>query len=154
MGHGEQLAVAARDAGALPPLVAALAGASPGAGDDASAVRRCAASALSDVARHSPELAAAAVEAGALGAAAAALREPLGNDARLRRQLASLLLHVARAGPALAERLVGAGLLPDLARCLRFADDTVRRHAAACLRDIARHSPVGADSAGGAFEGG
>lgn len=141
VAHSEVLAAATCSAGALPVLVAALGATSSTAATNSAAVRRCAASALSDVARYSPALAAAVVQAGALGAAAAQLRSPLNNDARLRRQLLCLLMHVARADAALAERVVGASLVPDIGRCLKFAgDDTVRHHAAACLRDIVRHS--------------
>lgn len=113
MAHGEGLAVAAAAAGALPPLVACL---SPAA-DAPGPVRRYAASALSDASRHSPELAAAVVQAGTVGAIAGLLRAPLvTNDARLKKQLVSVLMHVARASEALAAKLVGANLVPDIGR--------------------------------------
>ena len=96
------------------PLVTCLS-ASGGAADSA-ATRRFAASALSDIARHSADLAASVVAAGAVGAAAAQLRAPLANDARLKRLLLGMLMYVARADAALAEKVVAAGLIHDISR--------------------------------------
>lgn len=112
--HSPELASAACSAGALPLLVACLSS-TAGAADTA-ATRRFAASALSDVARHGAELAAAVAAAGAVGAAASQLRAPLANDARLKRLLLSTLMYVARADAALAEKVVAAGLIPDISR--------------------------------------
>ncbi|KAI7836299.1 hypothetical protein COHA_009807 [Chlorella ohadii] len=139
VAHSPELASTTCTAGALMPLVTCLS-ASGGAADSA-ATRRFAASALSDIARHSADLAASVVAAGAVGAAAAQLRAPLANDARLKRLLLGMLMYVARADAALAEKVVAAGLIHDISRCLKFSDDAVRQGAARCLRDVARQSP-------------
>ncbi|KAL4440119.1 hypothetical protein ABPG75_003120 [Micractinium tetrahymenae] len=134
--HDEQLAARVCAAGALPPLVACL---RPSSACGDSTFKRVAASALGDISGHSAALAAQLVAAGAVGACAALLRAPLCNDARLKRQLLCMLMHVAKAGPELAQSVVDAGAVPDVARCLKFNDETVRRHAAACLRELVRH---------------
>lgn len=122
--HSEELAAATVSAGALGPLVACLAGGAPASAatpapttaGDTTVLKRFAASALGDIARHSPALAAAVAGAGAVGAVAAQLRAPLANDARLKRQLLCCLMHVCKADAALAEKVVGAGLVPDVGR--------------------------------------
>ncbi|KAI3431614.1 hypothetical protein D9Q98_004663 [Chlorella vulgaris] len=128
--HSQDLAVAVVGAGALPILLGCLNGS---AAD--SVVRRVAASTLADITAHSDSLAAQVVEEGGVAAIASQLRQPLANDARL----LCALVNISKTSSGMATEVVGAGLLQDIGRCLKFQDDTVRRQAAACLRDIARH---------------
>eukprot|EP00887_Chlorella_sp_A99_P000581 scaffold17.g581.t1 len=104
------LAPAAASAGALPTLVAALAG---GAGGDAK-LRRQAAAGLAALAKASPELAAAlATVPGLLPELGACLAS---DDALVRRYAGACLLEVAMLGEETARALAAApGVLPGLA---------------------------------------
>ena len=109
MAYSPELAQAAVTAGALPLLVGCL-------GGEGTPLRRYCASALGDIAHHSPDLAHAVAAAGTLGAIASLLRAPLENDARLKRQLLCGLMHICHADASLAEKVVGAELVPDVTR--------------------------------------
>lgn len=122
VSHSQELAERVCAAGALQVLVACLgpapsAATSTSAGQSAdAAVKRVAASALGDISGYSTELAAKVVEAGAVPAITALLRQTLSNDARLKRQLLCALMNVAKADASLAQAVVDAGAVPDVAR--------------------------------------
>lgn len=100
--------------------------------------QRVAASALSDIAKHSPELAQSVVDAGAVAFLAPLITS---NDSRLKRQVCSALGQVAKHSVDLAEVVVEAEIFPKILTCLKDMDTTVRKHAATCIREVAKHTP-------------
>ncbi|CAE7751402.1 Spag6 [Symbiodinium pilosum] len=70
--------------------------------------------ALSDISKHSPELAQVVVDAGAV----------------------TLLTKVD-----LAEVVVESEIFPTILHCLKDVDESVRKNAATCIRELSRHTP-------------
>ena len=94
--------------------------------------QRVAASSLSDIAKHSPELAQSVVDAGAVAYLAPLITA---NDSKLKRQVCSALGQVAKHSVDLAEVVVEAEIFPKILTCLKDVDPTVRKHAATCIRE-------------------
>lgn len=101
-------------------------------------LKRIAASALSDTAKHTPELAQSIVDAGAV-----AYLGPLvvNQDARLKRQVCCCLAHIAKHSVDLAEVVVEVEIFPKILTCLKFPDELVRKHSATVIREVAKHTP-------------
>ena len=101
-------------------------------------LKRIAASSLSDIAKHSPELAQAVVDAGAVAYLAPLVVSP---DAKLKRQVCAALGQVAKHSVDLAETVVEAEVFPAILACLKDVDGFVRKHAATAIREVAKHTP-------------
>merc|ERR1711981_1020749 len=101
-------------------------------------LKRISASALSDICKHSPELAQTVVDAGAVSLLAKDISH---IDAPLKRQVCSCLSQIAKHSVDLAEVVVEAEIFPRILHCLKDVDDHVRKNAATCIREIARHTP-------------
>eukprot|EP00439_Symbiodinium_sp_Y106_P046969 s4489_g6.t1 len=101
-------------------------------------LKRISASALSDICKHSPELAQTVVDAGAVSLLAKDISH---NDAPLKRQVCSCLAQIAKHSVDLAEVVVEAEIFPRILHCLKDIDEFVRKNAATCIREIARHTP-------------
>ncbi|KAL7976591.1 hypothetical protein Chor_008540, partial [Crotalus horridus] len=126
-----ELSQAVVDAGAIPLLVLCIQ-------EPEIALRRIAASALSDVSKHSPELAQTVVDAGAIAHLAQMILNP---DAKLKRQVLSALSQIAKHSVDLAEMVVEAEIFPVVLTCLKDSDEYVKKNAATLIREIARHTP-------------
>merc|ERR1711920_1111447 len=101
-------------------------------------LKRIAASSLSDICKHSPELAQTVVDAGAVSLMGKDIGHP---DAPLKRQVCSCLAQIAKHSVDLAEVVVEAEIFPRILHCLKDIDEFVRKNAATCIREIARHTP-------------
>lgn len=102
-------------------------------------LKRIAASALSDICKHSPELAQAVVDSGAI-----AYLSPLisNTDTKLQRQVCSALAQIARHSVDLAELVVEGGIFPGVIMCLKTPTDLyVRKNAATLIREICKQTP-------------
>merc|ERR1712066_1078082 len=119
------------DAGAVPLLVLCFQ-------EPELTLKRISASALSDICKHSPELAQTVVDAGAVSLLAKDISH---NDAPLKRQVCSCLAQIAKHSVDLAEVVVEAEIFPRILHCLKDIDEFVRKNAATCIREIARHTP-------------
>jgi hypothetical protein len=97
-----------------------------------------AASALSDIAKHSPELAQAVVDASAVTYLAALITHP---DTKLKRQVCMGLAQVAKHSVDLAEVVVEAEIFPKILNCLKDTDAYVQKNASTCIREVAKHTP-------------
>jgi len=93
---------------------------------------------LSDISKHSPELAQAVVDAGAVSYLAPLIQHP---DAKLKRQVCSCLAQIAKHSVDLAEVVVEAEIFPNILNCLKDNDTFVRKNAATCIREVAKHTP-------------
>jgi 3-methyladenine DNA glycosylase AlkD len=119
------------DAGAVPLLVLCI--------QEPEVSLKCiAASALSDICKHSPELAQTVVDAGAIAHLAQMILNP---DAKLKRQVFSALAQIAKHSVDLAEMVVEAEIFPAVLSCLKDPDSYVRKNTATLIREIAKHSP-------------
>ncbi|KAF0287427.1 Sperm-associated antigen 6 [Amphibalanus amphitrite] len=101
-------------------------------------VKRVAASALSDICKHSEELTHVVVENGAISNFAALISSP---DTKLKRQILSALSNIAKHTLALAELVVEAEIFPDVFSGLQDADDLIRRNTAGLIKEIVKHTP-------------
>ncbi len=108
------------DAGAVPLLVLCVQ-------EPELSLKRIAASSLSDIAKHTPELAQAVVDAGAVAYLAPLV---INQDAKLKRQVCCALSQIAKHSVDLAEVVVGAEIFPKILTCLKFPDEFVKKHAA------------------------
>ena len=121
------------------------------------ALKRVAASALSDIAKHSPELAQTVVDAGAIAHLAQLILNP---DAQLKvrspascpsnviiarfllqRQIFSALSQIAKHSVDLAEMVVEAEIFPAAFACLNDSDEYVKKNCATLIREIVKHTP-------------
>ncbi|KAF6372542.1 sperm associated antigen 6 [Rhinolophus ferrumequinum] len=126
-----ELSQAVVDAGAVPLLVLCIQ-------EPEIALKRIAASALSDISKHSPELAQTVVDAGAIAHLAQMILNP---DAKLKRQVLSALSQVAKHSVDLAEMVVEAEIFPVVLTCLKDKDEYVKKNACTLIREIAKHTP-------------
>lgn len=101
-------------------------------------MKRISASALSEIAKHSPELAQAVVDAGAVPFLSALIPHP---DAQLKRQVCSCLANISKHAVELAEVVVEAEIFPKILYRLKDNDMLVKKFAATCIREIAKQSP-------------
>ena len=79
-------------------------------------LKRIAASALSDICKHSPELAQTVVDAGAIAHLAQMILNP---DAKLKRQVLSCFAQISKHSVELAELVVEAEIFPAVLTCLK-----------------------------------
>jgi len=93
---------------------------------------------FSDICKHSPELAQAVVDAGAVAYLAPLIVHP---DAKLKRQVCCALAQIAKHSVDLAEVVVEAEIFPNVLNCLKDGDSFVRKNAATCIREVAKHTP-------------
>ncbi|KAJ3088534.1 Sperm-associated antigen 6 [Quaeritorhiza haematococci] len=126
-----ELAQAVVDSGAVPLLVLCVQ-------EPELSLKRIAASALSDIAKHSPELAQAVVDAHAIQHITPLLVSP---DAKLRRQVCSALSQIAKHTVDLAESVVDSDIFPSVLNCLKDVDGYVRKNAASLICEITKHTP-------------
>ena len=136
------------DAGAVPLLVLCLQ-------EPEIALKRVAASALSDIGKHSPELAQTVVDAGAIAHLAQMILNP---DAQLKvnigrsrystdrflfaqRQIFSALSQIGKHSVDLAEMVVEAEIFPAAFACLNDSDEYVKKNCATLIREIVKHTP-------------
>ncbi|MBZ3872563.1 Sperm-associated antigen 6 [Sciurus carolinensis] len=126
-----KLSQAVVDAGAVPLLVLCIQ-------EPEIALKRIAASTLSDISKHSPELAQTVVDAGAIAHLAQMILSP---DAKLKRQILSALSQIAKHSVDLAEMVVEAEIFPVVLTCLKDKDDYVKKNASTLIREIAKHTP-------------
>merc|ERR1711920_463324 len=101
-------------------------------------LKRIAASSLSDICKHSPDLAQTVVDAGAVSLLAKDISH---NDAPLKRQVCSCLAQIAKHSVDLAEVVVEAEIFPNMLHNLKDVDTYVRKNAATCVREVAKHTP-------------
>ncbi|NWU90072.1 SPAG6 protein, partial [Upupa epops] len=126
-----ELSQAVVDAGAVPLLVLCIQ-------EPEIALKRIAASTLSDISKHSPELAQTVVDAGAIAHLAQMILNP---DAKLKRQVLSALSQIAKHSVELAELVVEAEIFPVVLTCLKDSDEYVKKNGATLIREIAKHTP-------------
>jgi 3-methyladenine DNA glycosylase AlkD len=100
--------------------------------------KKAAAFVLRAVAKHSPELAQAVVDAGSLEALVLCLEE---FDPSVKEAAAWALGYIASHTASLAQAVVDAGTLPLLVLCLQEPEISLKRITASALNDIAKHSP-------------
>ena len=116
--HNEQLAQSVVDAGAVPILVLSIQVSehfyfsifiNHECQEPELSLKRVAASALSDIAKHTPELAQTVVDAGAIAHLAQMILNP---DAKLKGQVLSCLAQISKHSVELAELVVEAEIFP------------------------------------------
>ena len=100
--------------------------------------KKAAAFVLRSVAKHSPELAQAVVDSGALEALVLCLEE---FDPSVKESAAWALGYIASHTAELAQACVDAGSVPLLVLCIQEPEITLKRIAASALNDISKHSP-------------
>ena len=105
--------------------------------------KKAAAFVLRAVAKHSPELAQAVVDSGALEALVMCLEE---FDPSVKESAAWALGYIASHTADLAQAVVDAGSVPLLVLCIQEPEITLKRITASALNDIAKHSPELAQS--------
>jgi hypothetical protein len=93
---------------------------------------------LRAVAKHSPELAQAVVNAGALEPLVLCLEE---HDPSVKEAAAWALGYIASHTAALAQAVVDAGAVALLVLCVQEPEISLKRITASALNDIAKHSP-------------
>jgi hypothetical protein len=101
-------------------------------------VKRIAASALSDISKHTPELAQSVVDAGAISFLAPLIKSP---DAPLKRQVLSCLGQIAKHSIELGELVAESDIFPGVLDRLKDQDPAVRKNASILIREIAKHTP-------------
>lgn len=129
--YNKELAQAVVDAGSVPLLVLCIQ-------EPEIALKRIAASSISDIAKHSPELAQTVVDAGAIAHLAQMILNP---DAKLKRQVFSALSQIAKHSIDLAEMVVEAEIFPASFACLKDSDEYVRKNCAILIKEVAKHTP-------------
>ena len=92
---------------------------------------------LKAVAKHSPELAQAVVDSGALGALVACLSE---FEPSVKESAAWALGYVSQHSPQLAQHVINAGAIAPLVLCLQEPELSLKRIAASTLGEVAKHS--------------
>ncbi|GAA6094710.1 sperm-associated antigen 6-like, partial [Tachysurus ichikawai] len=95
------------------------------------ALKRISASTLSDISKHSPELAQIAVDTGAIAHLAQLSLYP---DAKLKCQ-------ISKHSVDLAELVVEAEIFPTVLACLKDPDECVRKNNSTLKREITKHTP-------------
>jgi len=100
--------------------------------------KKAAAFVLRAVAKHSPELAQAVVDAGSLEALVLCLEE---FDPSVKEAAAWALGYIASHTAALAQAVVDAGAVPLLVLCIQEPEISLKRITASALNDIAKHTP-------------
>ena len=93
---------------------------------------------LKAVAKHSPELAQAVVDSGALSALVACLSE---FEPSVKESAAWALGYVSQHNQQLAQHVIDAGAVAPLVLCLQEPELSLKRIAASTLGEMAKHSP-------------
>jgi hypothetical protein len=93
--------------------------------------------ALGAIARHSPELADALIEGGAIKALTSLYHS---SDPGLKEAVATTLTHIAKHAPEIAQLIVDAEAFPHALHCLKDRDESVRKASAWLVREIAKHT--------------
>ncbi|KAL0210786.1 hypothetical protein P9112_009084 [Eukaryota sp. TZLM1-RC] len=101
-------------------------------------IKKAACLVIRSVARHTPALAQAIVDSGALEFLSAALTE---FDPGLKESAAWALCHIARHNAELALFVADNSVLSNLVLTLQDPELALKRIAATCISDIAKHSP-------------
>ena len=99
--------------------------------------KKAAAFVLRAVAKHSPELAQAVVDSGALEALVLCLEE---FDPSVKEAAAWALGYIASHTPELAQAVVDAGAVPLLVLCVQEPEVSLKRITASALNDISKHT--------------
>ncbi len=145
--HSATLAHAVVDSGALEALVICLEEFDP-------SVKEAAAYALayiakysihyhlSNITRHTFDLAKAVSDAGAVPLLVLCVQEP---EISLKRISASALSEICKHSPELAQVVVDAGAVPFLASLINHTDAQLKRHVCSCLAQISKHAVELAD---------
>ena len=97
-----------------------------------------AASALSDICKHSPELAQAVNDAGATAYLAPLVTS---HDSKLKRQVRSALGQTAKHSVDPAEVIIETEIFPKILTCRIDVDVFVRKNMATVIREICKHMP-------------
>ncbi|KAF0028198.1 hypothetical protein F2P81_019285 [Scophthalmus maximus] len=121
------------DAGAIPLLVLCLR-------EPEMALKRIAASTLSDISKHTAELAQAVVDTGAIAHLAQMILNP---DAKLKRQVFSALSQISKHSVGLAEMVIEAEIFPAALACLKDPDEYVRKNVTTLMREVVKQTPEG-----------
>jgi hypothetical protein len=100
--------------------------------------KKAAAFVLRSVAKHSPELAQAVVDSGALEALVMCLEE---FDPSVKESAGWALGYIASHTAELAQAVVDAGAVPLLVLCIQEPEISLKRITASALNDISKHSP-------------
>jgi len=100
-------------------------------------LKRISASALSDIAKHTPELAQTVVDAGAIAYLA---QHVDAADAKLKRQVFSALSQIAKHSVELAEMVVEAEIFPGVLPNLKDSDEYVKKNVATLIREVCKHT--------------
>jgi hypothetical protein len=94
--------------------------------------------ALSEISKHSAELAQVVIDAGG----APFLNQLITHhDTQLKKQVCQCLANIAKHSLDLAESIVGAELFPKILYRLKDPDENVRKMAATCIREVVKQSP-------------
>lgn len=100
--------------------------------------KKAAAFCLRAVAKHSPQLAQAVIDSGALDALVVCLEE---FDPGVKEAAAWSLGYIAGHSADLAQQVVDAGAVPLLVLCVQEPELSLKRIAASALSDVAKHTP-------------
>lgn len=100
--------------------------------------KQAAAFCLRAVAKHSPELAQAVIDSGALDSLVTCLEE---FDPGVKEAAAWTLGYIAGHNAELAQQVVDAGAVPLLVLCVQEPELSLKRISASALSDIAKHTP-------------
>ncbi|XP_062520377.1 sperm-associated antigen 6-like isoform X2 [Corticium candelabrum] len=100
--------------------------------------KKAAAFVLRAVAKHSPQLAQAVVDSGALDALVVCLEE---FDPGVKEAAAWALGYIARHNGELSQAVVDAGAVPLLVLCIQEPEMSLKRISASALSDISKHLP-------------
>ncbi|KAJ1554725.1 Sperm-associated antigen 6 [Cladochytrium tenue] len=122
--HSPELARSVVDSGALNALVSCLEEFDPGVKEAAAwalgyIARHNGASAISDISKHSPELAQSVVDSNSVTFIAPLLAN---TDSKLRRQVCSALSQISKHSVDLAETVVDGEIFPGVLNCLKDSD--------------------------------
>uniref|UniRef100_A0A3Q2Q905 Sperm associated antigen 6 n=1 Tax=Fundulus heteroclitus TaxID=8078 RepID=A0A3Q2Q905_FUNHE len=129
--HRAALSHSVLEAGAAPLLVLCLL-------EPDMALKRIAASTLSDICKHTPELAQTVVDTGAIAHLSQMI---LSRDVKLKRQVFSALSQISKHSVGLAELVVEAEVFPAAFVSLKDPDEYVRKNVATLMREVAKQTP-------------
>lgn len=125
------LALQVADAGAVPLLILCVQ-------EPNVPLKRVAATAIGEIAKHSEELAHRVADTeGAIKHLALLIAHP---DKQLKKQVCACLANIAKHNEELAVTVAEADIFPKILYCLKDADPQVRKNAANCIREIAKQS--------------
>jgi 3-methyladenine DNA glycosylase AlkD len=101
-------------------------------------LKKVAATALSEISKHSEELAHRVADTeGAVKQLTLLIAHP---DKNLKKQVCACLANIAKHSEELAMTVTEADIFPKILYCLKDTDEQVRKNAANCIREIAKQS--------------